>query len=219
MSTGRDKSFKLSVLSLMLFGALFLSVAAQDGEGSGKSSGSDLILGDESTFMEIHLSPEGVYGVDSSGEEWEYDFSREKFVDEAALEEYSTQTTFGRSEIRIDLDDLDDFDKLSDFDGIEALDVEELSRLAEKAVRMAEQSLVRRYKGLQLRAVTIEVGEVVNSSVFAIGEVTVKGTVTGDVISYSRVTILSTGLVNGDVRAPEIVKMRGPSIFKHPPMG
>ncbi len=213
MSNKFNKSHILTVGLLLLFGTPFFAVSAQDDGDSNVLVESDLFLGDETTFIELHLSPEGIYGVDSSDTEWEYDFSREKFVNEE-LDDYSTTATvFGRDEIRINIDDLDQFDELADLENLDALEAEEIVRMAEKAQEMAEQAMVKRYKGLQLRSVTVEVGEVVHSSIYAIGEVTIKGTVEGDVISYSRVTISSTGLIEGDVRAPEIVKMRGGTIL------
>ncbi|MCP4706371.1 MAG: hypothetical protein GY865_17370, partial [candidate division Zixibacteria bacterium] len=162
----------------------------------------------------LHLSPEGIYGVDISGTEWEYDFSRDKFVDEE-LDDFrsSTSTTFGRDELRADLDELKQLEKLADLEGVEGLSAEQAARISEHAAELVEQALVKRYKGLQLRSVTVEADEVVHSSISSIGEVTVKGTVEGDVVSYSRVTITSTGLIEGDVRAPEIVKMRGGTIL------
>lgn len=207
-------SFLLAAAVLILFAARSNIVSAQDDGDSDVSTGSDLFLGDETAFIELHLSPEGIYGVDSSGTEWEYDFSHDKFVNEEMSQHHSTTVTvFGRDNLRINIDDLDKFDDLADLEDMSALDAEEIVRMAEQAAKMAEQALVKRYKGLQLRSVTVEVGEVVHSSISAIGEVTVKGTVEGDVISYSRVTISSTGLIEGDVRAPEIVKMRGGKIL------
>jgi hypothetical protein len=58
-------------------------------------------------------------------------------------------------------------------------------------------------------AVEVDEGEIVKGSIVAIGRVTVKGVVRGDVISYKGITITSTGTIEGDARAPEILKMRG----------
>lgn len=199
---------------LIIFGAVFNNAFTQTEDDSDFVENTDLFVGDETTFIELHLSPEGIYGVDSTGTEWEFDFSREKFVDEQS-DDYSTstRTVFGRDNIRIDIDDLENFEKLAELENLDALEAEEITKIAEEAAELAELAMVKRYKGLQLRSVTIEVGEVVHGSISAIGEVTVKGTVEGDVISYSRVTITSTGLIDGDVRAPEIVKMRGGTIL------
>ena len=62
-------------------------------------------IGAESTFVELHLSSDGVYGVDSSGKEWEYDFSRERFVRESTVSA-GTQTVFGR-EAQKTIDEVD----------------------------------------------------------------------------------------------------------------
>lgn len=160
----------------------------------------------DTTFMELHLSPEGVYAVDSAGNEWEYDFSRESFVSEDDTGEVSTTVTiFGRDEVGQVLSE--EIGRLRD--DLDDMELEELEARAEAIARAAEEASIKRYKGLQLRAVTVEIGEFVDGPIVAIGPVTVKGTVEGDVISYKRVTITSTGVIIGDVRAPEIVKMRG----------
>ncbi len=204
-------SILIAAATLIFLVAPCTFILAQDDDDSDVVVNSDLFTGDGTTFMELHLSPEGIYGVDSTGTEWEYDFSREKFVDENLDEDYSsTVTVFGRDNVRINIDDLDELAELKD---LKDLDTEEIARIVEKASEIAELAMVKRYKGLQLRAVTVEVDEVVHSSISSIGEVTVKGIVAGDVISYSRVTITSTGLIEGDVRAPEIVKMRGGTIL------
>jgi len=214
MSYRNNISFILTVGFLFLIGALFFSVSAQDETDTETSIDSALFSEGETTFVELHLSPEGIYGVDSGGTEWEYDFSRERFVNEEIdNDHYSTTTVFRRDGIRINIDDLDKFEKLADLENLDALEAEEIVRMAEEAARLAEQAMVKRYKGLQLRSVTVEVDEVVHGSIIAIGEVTVRGVVEGDVISYDQVTISSTGLIEGDVRAPEIVKMRGGTIL------
>ncbi len=199
---------------LLIVPCSFVSAQDDDDDSDVVVVKSDLFSGDETTFIELHLSPEGIYGVDSTGTEWEYDFSRDKFVDENLDENYSsTVTVFGRDNVRINIDDLDEFDELADLENLDALEIEEIVQNAQQAVELYERAMVKKYKGLQLRAVIVEADEVVNSSISSIGEVTVKGTVAGDVISYSRVTITSTGLIEGDVRAPEIVKMRGGTIL------
>ncbi len=157
----------------------------------------------ESTFVELHLSSDGVYAVDSSGKEWEYDFSGERFVRDSATPG-STQTVFGR-EIQERADEIDT--------GIQrdvARARAELDRArAEAESAKTEYGTTKRIKGLQLGKVEIGPDERIEGTVVAVGPVTVKGMVDGDVISYKRITITSTGLITGDARAPEIVKMRG----------
>jgi len=160
----------------------------------------------DTTFVELHLSPEGVYGVDEDGNEWEYDFSREKFIGEGDTgEERGTVTIFGRDQVGEVLSD--EISRLRD--DLDELELEELEERAEAIAKAAEDAAIIKFKGLQLRSVDVDIGEIVDGPIVAIGPVTVKGTVDGDVISYKRVTITSTGLITGDVRAPEIVKMRG----------
>jgi len=163
----------------------------------------------DSTFVELHLSPEGVYGVDRNGDEWEYDFSSETFVNEKpGLDRPTTITIFSRDR-RLSTEDFDDSDIRDELDEIDLADIEALAEDAALAEANAE---IRKFKGLQLHSVDVEDGEVVDGSIVAVGAVTVKGTVHGDVVSYKRVTITSTGVIDGDARAPEIVKMRGGTI-------
>jgi hypothetical protein len=150
----------------------------------------------EDIYVELHLSPDGVYGVDSSGEEWEYDFSEERFVPESSATQ-RTQTAF-RSDIEDDL--------RKETERVKA----QAKMLKEETKAQVEELLeIRRIKGLQLGKVEIDADERVDGSVVAVGPVVVKGIVDGDVISYRRITVTSTGEINGDARAPEIVKMRG----------
>ncbi len=50
---------------------------AGDGSGNGEDFASPI---SPVPFREIHLSSDGVYGVDSAGVEWDFDFSTERFV-------------------------------------------------------------------------------------------------------------------------------------------
>jgi len=160
-------------------------------------------IGAESTFVELHLSSDGVYGVDSSGKEWEYDFSRERFVRESTVSA-GTQTVFGR-EAQKTIDEVDATVKAEE----ERLKEEAAKIQAEAEAMTEEYRTLKKIKGLQLGKVEIDSDERVSGTVVAVGPVTVKGLVDGDVISYKRITVASTGQITGDARAPEIVKMRG----------
>lgn len=149
-------------------------------------------------FVEIHLSPEGVFGVDSSGTEWDFDFSSEQFV--------TGGRTTGTSRI-FRPEDLEEFEAsteefnrvLEEYENA-GLDRDSLERLIPKLVK---------YRGLQIGRVTINEGEIVEGSISAYGIVLVKGVVNGDVTSYKRIVVTSTGVINGDARAPEIIRERG----------
>ncbi len=146
--------------------------------------------GDDSVFTEIHVTPEGAYGVDSNGKEWEYDFSRDEFI-ESDESESSTKTTFRRR------------DKSSG--GSADLSNPDLILLPDEGLYINQRKLA----GLKLGSVEVDENEVVDGSIVAVGPVTVKGLVRGDVTSYKKVTVTSTGRIMGDVRAPTIEKMRG----------
>jgi len=137
------------------------------------------------SFMELHLTPNGAYGVDKSGNEWDYDFTREEFIRQGG-DSQGTETVFGRREV------------------IEVPDIEELKNMNEND--LAE---LKRLKGLKLGTVIIGVDEKILGPVVAVGPVTVRGVVIGDVVSYKKITVTSTGEIQGNARAPEIVKMRG----------
>ncbi len=148
----------------------------------------------DTLFRELHLSSDGVYGVDKNGKEWEYDFSRNTFVPGTG------ELSKGRVTIP---------------PTVTAPDMEELMKSTENVRKMADSmkemvySSRKIFRGLQLGAVEIDSGEAVHGPVMAMGPVTVRGVVDGDVTSYKKITVTSTGVINGDARAPEIVKMRG----------
>jgi cytoskeletal protein CcmA (bactofilin family) len=139
----------------------------------------------ETTFIEIHVTPEGTYGVDSSGEEWEYDFSQDRFIREDTK---GTKTVFTgkRKPVTPDAPVPPDLEDLTD-----------------------KIATSRKISGLKLGSVVIDAGDKVRGPIVAVGSVTVRGKVVGDVISYRKITVTSTGEIVGDARAPEIVKMRG----------
>jgi hypothetical protein len=146
--------------------------------------------GDDSIFTEIHVTPEGAYAVDSNGKEWEYDFSRDEFI-ESDESESSTKTTFRRR------------DKSSG--SSTDLSNPDLIIQPDEGLYITP----RKVAGLKLGSVEVDENEVVDGSIVAVGPVTVKGLVRGDVTSYKKVTVTSTGRIMGDVRAPTIEKMRG----------
>ncbi|MEW5925783.1 MAG: polymer-forming cytoskeletal protein, partial [Candidatus Zixiibacteriota bacterium] len=141
----------------------------------------------ESVFTEIHVSPDGAYAVDSAGNEWEYDFTQDKFISEE-VEDGGTKTIFGKKRPAPEPPVIDE------------KTMEEITKKMEKAKTM---------KGLKFGSVVIDTDERVRGPIIAMGEVTVRGKVIGDVFSYQKITVTSTGQITGNARAPEIVKMRG----------
>jgi hypothetical protein len=144
---------------------------------------------EDTIFREIHVTPEGTYGVDSSGEEWEYDFSRDEFIKKDKSKK-TTKTTFRKRR-----DPAESADKA---DPALILDPDEGYYIT-----------TRKLDGLKIGAVTVEADEEVKGSIVAVGAVTVKGRVLGDVTSYKKITITSKGKIKGDARAPKIDKKRG----------
>ncbi len=152
-----------------------ITVTIEDSDTETADSGADTL------FRELHLSPDGIFGVDTTGREWDYDFSRDAFIRGDLDASGGTETVFtGKSP------------------STPTLDIQEPPDLR-----------ITRYDGLQMGSVTVEKDEKVVGSIVAMGAITVEGRVTGDVFSYSMVTVARTGEIYGNVRAPRIVKMRG----------
>ncbi len=129
-------------------------------------------------FTEIHLSDEGVSAVDTSGQEWYYDFTQNQFIEEPIASEQGT--------------------KSKDWSGADELPIEE--RCTEK----------REVKPFERSSVLIGYDEYVDGDIIAIGRVTVKGWVKGDVKSiYNRVLVTETGRVDGNIEAPKIRLKKG----------
>jgi hypothetical protein len=139
----------------------------------------------DTVFSEIHLSPDGVYAVDSQGEEWRYDFDRAEFVP-GRRSESSTRTVFGRKiyipEAEINIPSPPGTD-----------------------ISISTRSI----KGLQLRGFDVDTNDTLRGPLVALGPVTVRGVVLGDVISYNKITVTSTGEIDGDARAPIVRVLRG----------
>jgi len=173
----------LTGLALLLMLSLQTDrMAEASGPSPVKNSARDSATNEDTTLEELHLSSDGVYGVDSGGAEWEYDFSQGHFV-KGKVKTEGTRTVFRKSETDI----------IRDTDS------------AKKEI----YSAIKRIKGLQLGAIEIGPGEKVDGPLVAVGPITVEGLVDGDVISYKKITVTESGEITGDARAPEIVKMRG----------
>lgn len=156
---------------------------------------------DSVLFIEIHSTPEGTYGVDSSGIEWEFDFSSDKYIKiDVEVDHKTTKTTFGRKHkkiaistpVTISVDELLDLPEIPDF---------------------TTYTRTKKIKGLKLGDVVVDEDEKIKGSIIALGAITVHGLVTGDVTSYDKITVTSTGKIMGDAHAPEIEKMRGGEIL------
>lgn len=161
-------------------------------------AGDEEIAPDNTTFVEIHVTPEGAYGVDSGGNEWQFDSDRGRFIreDDGIV---STKTVFGKKREK---------EASKALTSSEQAELEyEAKRMELEAKKFAQQA--RKIKGLRLGSVVVDVDEIINSSIVAVGPVTVKGQVNGNVVSYKRITVTSTGVINGNATAPEIVKSKG----------
>lgn len=168
-------------------------------QGSGDTSHKPAVADSsalDTVFAKLHLSPDGVYGVDLNGNEWEYDFSRDLFT-RAGSSNMGTVEIFRKGTARgLRLDE----SLQANIDSLQA-DIDSL--------RVNIYSTIKKRRGLQLGSVEIGPDEKIAGPVVAIGTVTVKGLVEGDVISYDRIIVTSTGEITGDARAPEVTKMRG----------
>jgi len=145
----------------------------------------------DTIFREIHVTSDGAYGVDSSGEEWEYDFSHDEFIKEDKGRK-TTKTTFRKRRDRYPAEPADKADPAL------ILELDEGQLITTKKL-----------DGLKIGSVTVEADEEVIGSIVAVGAVTVKGLVRGDVTSYKKIIVISKGRIIGDARAPNIVIRRG----------
>jgi len=135
-------------------------------------------------FTDIELSPEGVTAYDSSGNQWSYDFDRGQFV---AGSDTRGAETGGREERSRD----------------EAVEPVESRCIEEKIVDYPA-----------LKAVYVGWDEYVDGDIVAYNRVTVKGWVRGSVHSFNKtILVTSSGQVDGNVRAPEIVIRPGGIVY------
>jgi len=193
-----ERHIRLILTGLVILAVPSVLTAQDSGQESANASGKEADYVSPISpvaFKEIHLSSDGVYGVDSVGVEWDFDFSTERFVNEESASGETERVFRPEEDMERVQRDLKDIENLAPPNLPSDLD-ERLQNL-------------RKFKGLQIGQVTVEEDEVVDGSVAAVGQVVVKGTVNGDVISYKRITVTSTGVINGDARAPEILRMRG----------
>ncbi len=172
---------------------VFLTIAgfavAQDDEADSiaDSSATDQIQPDRDDwsdlsplFAAIQLTAEGVIGVDTTGQQWRYDFTEAVFVpidfrqeESGAIREYAGESRDA------------------------SLPVEQ---------RATEPRTVRPFE----RWVVVGYDEYVDGDIIAYGRVTVKGWVKGNVQSLtSRVLVTETGQVDGNVQAPRILVKEG----------
>ena len=136
---------------------------------------------EDTTFLEIQLSREGIVAIDTSGYDWYYDFDSETFIQGIPErdEPVPPRELAGWSE-------RDD------------------SPVEERCTERLE------VKPFEKKSVSVDADEYVDGDIIAWGRVTVKGWVRGDVTSLSkRVLVTETGQVDGDIEAPEIVVKEG----------
>ncbi|MEA3297675.1 MAG: polymer-forming cytoskeletal protein [candidate division Zixibacteria bacterium] len=139
----------------------------------------------DTLFNEIHLADEGVFAVDTAGYEWYYDFDAGTFV-KGKLED----------EIR--------------GKGTDRIGRIELNNLPLRE-RCAEEQKV---KPFERKPVTIGYDEFVDGDIRALGRVTIKGWVKGNVTSLSkRVLVTESGQVDGNIEAPEVVVKSGGKVL------
>jgi len=180
----------LTAICFLLCGLLSAAPAGEDETGTTVEIYTTEIedpVADDTSFIEIHISPDGAYAVDSAGKEWEFDFTRDKFISDESKKS-GTKTVFGRRKTP---------------PAPPAPDAPDIADLKE------EFKDFKKVKGAKFGAVVVDTDEKVRGPIVAVGDVLVRGKVIGDVISYEKITITSTGIITGNARAPEIEKMRG----------
>lgn len=156
--------------------ALFFSASSSTAQQSDEQAG---YAPADTVFVEINLTPDGVYAVDSAGWDWYYDFEHSQFV----VGVLPGARESGRSED----------DRLPS----QFLPVEERCTI-EKRVKPYTYGNVR-----------IGEDEFVAGNVKASGQVTVRGWVQGTIVSNDRILVKAGGRVDGDIAAPEIILQEG----------
>ncbi len=131
----------------------------------------------DTIFTEIVLSNEGVTAVDSSGNEWYYDFEQECFVPGQLQQETSDRDA--------------EYDRSGDLTDLP---------IAERCVEEIE------IEPFEKKNVKVGVDQYVDGDIMTSGRVTVAGWVKGDITSLGKkVRIKPTGRVEGSIKAPQIV--------------
>ena len=134
----------------------------------------------DTTFLEISLTNDGVIAVDVGGYDWYYDFELGTFVMGPPPDD-----------LRPDL-----------IDRSEALTADEFP--------VEERCTEERHVKAMARSVLVGYDEFVDGDIVALGRVTIKGWVKGDVRSYNqRVLVASSGQVDGDIYAPDVIVRDG----------
>ncbi|MCH9025356.1 MAG: polymer-forming cytoskeletal protein, partial [candidate division Zixibacteria bacterium] len=133
----------------------------------------------DTIFNEILLTEEGVIAVDTAGYEWYYDFEYSSFVA--------------------------GFQPLGDAARGVFVPGSEYGNIP-----IEERATIRkRLKQFELGSVTVREDEYVAGNIISFGKVTVKGWVKGSITSAGRVLITESGFVEGDIKAPRVVKKDG----------
>jgi hypothetical protein len=140
-------------------------------------------------FESISHSPQETVAIDSTGQEWYYDAESAEFVTE---DEYKKSA--GRQRESYDKDDIGP-DKIILPPEIRCTDIHDgdITELFSEVV--------------------VKIDQRIEGSITSAQNVTVKGLVTGKIISYRTVIVESTGEVRGDVIAREIIRDRGGRIL------
>jgi hypothetical protein len=153
------------------------------------------------TFVKITHSPDQTVAVDSSGQKWYYDADLGDFV---RADEYGKPS---RSQVPQPLQTPEGPSRGSEDEGDYGTD-EVVLPPEIRCTDVHQGDLVDLF-----REVTVDIDQRIEGSVTCGKDVTVRGLVIGDVLSYRTVRVESTGEVRGDVIASEIIRERGGRIL------
>ncbi len=177
----RDMQSSSNIKVIVVFVAALVGLACFGGVSAQEADRDVGHASSDTTFNEIHLSDDGVIAVDTAGYGWFYDFELETFVS-GIPESESPDDPVER-----------------DYVG-ETVDLPVHERCVEE----------KQVSPFERRSITVGYDEYVDGDIITLGRVTIKGWVRGDVKSYNkRVLVTESGLVEGDVEAPEVVIRQG----------
>ncbi|MEW6050745.1 MAG: polymer-forming cytoskeletal protein [Candidatus Zixiibacteriota bacterium] len=138
----------------------------------------------DTIFDEIELTAEGVTATDTLGNRWRYDFETDQFVPDEEGRSRSPRFPEGGRGRETS-----------------AAPVEE---------RCTDEQVIKPFQ----RSALVGYDEYVDGDIIAVGRVTVKGWVKGDIQTINgRVLVTESGQVDGDIKAPEIVVRPGGKVL------
>lgn len=151
-----------------------------------KAQNSSDTLPKDTIFYEISLTNDGVTAIDKEGNEWNYDFNNEVFV-------LGDKSLTG-----------------------EQAKLEHSEQAVSDYLPVQERCVVEKKVATYTKSVLVDEDEFVDGDVIAMGMITIKGWVKGNVKSLNaRVLIKDGAQVDGNITAPDVILKEGAVVLGH----